>query len=345
VGSIISMSCKRKDAFVEAIQLHDKKKKMCTIVSRIARADALVAQAQLKYRQINACNTLASALHSPEEARAEKVINVLQEDDQREVPLIDLSFELESGDLLLTKFILFMGSFSIEADLEDDQLAKQGLEWARLSNVRPLINKLLCRPPAVHLRSHADEQNALALFAGLCVPTVKDDAFIMSLTDSILLRGASVHGRDNDGDMPIHSWCKRDDISSAQGIIRLLEAGADLDARTLGLGQTVVHLLCDRKLEQILHELSVAGWLQAVNLDATDQDGQTPSDILNRMLKATPCNDTARQMLQLLWTEKKHWREDIRPALIALLTSHEQLVPELAELVVSFVDQEPFTHK
>ncbi len=40
----------------------------------------------------------------------------------------------------------------------------------------------------------------------------------------------------------------------------------------------------------------------------------------------------------LLSTLKDLWPSDVRPAILAQLGVHEQLIPELAELIVSYID-------
>jgi hypothetical protein len=149
--------------------------------------------------------------------------------------------------------------------------------------------------------------------------------YILDLARALLQRGASVHDRDEEGDTPLRNWCYRTDITSAKGILMLLDAGANLDT-------SAIYYLCSHNLLQVLHELSMADRLQVMDLKKPTRQYKRDSS------SALDTRTRKEMILQLLWTEQRHWHKHVRPAVLALLGSHDSLVPDLAELVVSFID-------
>lgn len=138
-----------------------------------------------------------------------------------------------------------------------------------------------------------------------------------------------MHTLDSYGDTPLQSWCRDDEIHCA-GIVMLLEAGADL-CMPHPQGQTALWHLCSNKRLMLLQKLAAAGWLQNAELSA-------PLAHARELLAAMPGAQEQREVVELLSAQQQLWPEIIRPAVIATLTAHDQLVPELAELIVSYLD-------
>ncbi len=190
------------------------------------------------------------------------------------------------------------------------------------------------------MQQHPEERDSLALLSSLFVPTFSNNMnhdYVVDWARSLLQRGADVNAREEGGFTPVQSWCSRDDITSAKGILELLNAGADLDA-TQPDGFTALYLLCSNSRLQALRELSDAGWLEMANIDLPGRNGETPMACLQRKLREKPGDAVAKEMIELLSAQKDHWSLFVRPAILAQLGVHEQLIPELAELIVSFID-------
>ena len=57
--------------------------------------------------------------------------------------------------------------------------------------------------------------------------------------------------------------------------------------------------------------------------------------LLERRLRKKPSDANATELIELLSSHQQMWSL-VRPAVVTALTVHEQLVPELAELIVSY---------
>jgi hypothetical protein len=124
---------------------------------------------------------------------------------------------------------------------------------------------------------------------------------------------------------------------SAKGILVLLEAGADFDAMHEH-SRTALYQLCDNVRLQVLREISEAGWLVMANLDLPGMGGETPIECLQAKLVENSDDADAAEMLELFSAQKDIWTACARPTILAQLGVHEQLIPELAELIVSYID-------
>jgi hypothetical protein len=237
----------------------------------------------------------------------------------------------QTGGLLLTDLIQFIFLCCVSGQ---DGKKKRPVAWMLLAPHLPFINTLLRRSSAERLHNHAEERGSLNLLTRLMVPNMFDGDhphyFVLDLARSLLERGADVHARDTNGYTPIQHWCKYADLTFANGIVFLLEAGADLDAAH-PKSRTVLHLLCVNKRRQVLRELSDKGWLGMSRVESS-------MELLKGMLLKDPADMEAKHLLQVLSSEKTHWRHHGRPAVIALLCIWEQLVPDISELIVSYID-------
>jgi hypothetical protein len=227
--------------------------------------------------------------------------------------------------LLLTPFIRYIG--------------KSGLTEAKTTiySHRLLISKLISRAPQARcFRAHKEEEDALALLAEMARPLIPDTPLI-EWARALIDRGAHVNARGVNGNTPIQAWCHSKKLdSAAAGILTLLERGADLDMWH-PMGWTAMALLVDYKRVRVLRELSDAGWLASANLEVPGPYGETPVQQLQRMQQAAPNDADIVEILDILAAQGTYWTQYGRPAIVAELGVHEQLVPELAELVASYV--------
>jgi hypothetical protein len=210
--------------------------------------------------------------------------------------------------------------------------------WKLLNAHLSIITTILSRPPAVSMQQHAEERGALPLLTDSMVPTqCNGHEWMVDWACSLLKRGADVNVRGADGYTPLQNWCDHSELMSAKGILAQLKAGADFDATNQN-GWTALYLLCHHRRSQVLRELAAAGWLVMANIDLPGRHGETPSELLQRKLRKKPDDGDVKEMLELLSAQKHLWASDVRPAVLAQLGVHEQLVPEMAELIVSYMD-------
>jgi hypothetical protein len=302
----------------------------------MSQAPPLLDQAQFALLQATVCSNLACVLSKadvrPLDERAADVARLLNEDETRVKPLLTLSSELESGGLLLTAFLKFLGAIIVH---------NWTRRMARIDSFdlnMPYVQVLLSRPPLPDLLRHPEERGALTLFASLFAAEI--DMFggnwTFTCIRSLVRRGSDINARNELGFTPLQSWCLPGDIAST-GILLLLELGADLDAPHPSR-HTALYQLCIYLRVQMLRDLANAGWLVSANLDMIGYNNDTITQMLERMLHRRPSDTRATEMVDILSTQRRIWRE-ARPTVLAELTAHESLIPDLAELIVSFIDR------
>jgi hypothetical protein len=103
-------------------------------------------------------------------------------------------------------------------------------------------------------------------------------------------------------------------------------------------GWTALYRLCLHKRLKVLRALSDGGWLASADLNQPGVNGVTAVQHLQMLHTATPGDGDVVEMLQLFAAQKQYWTTDARPIVLATLTAHEQLVPDLARLIVEYVD-------
>ena len=188
------------------------------------------------------------------------------------------------------------------------------------------------------MAQHEEERCALALLTANAWP----DASMSDAIDwaaALIQRGADVHARYI-GSTPLQHWCDWMATKTAAAVILLLEARADFEA-SHPHGETALWTLCNNASALMLRELSKAGWLDTVDFDLPGVNGEAPIACLKRKLAALPgsaSDEKSLEMIELLSAMKQRWQQLNRPLVLALLEEHEQLVPDLAELIVSYID-------
>ncbi len=248
---------------------------------------------------------------------------------------------MQSGELLLSEFLKFLADCcTIHVAYYPDvgQLIPAYPGWLALQKHLPLVNKLLARKSAAAEPVHAGVRNSLALLTALVIPATSDRLVAMPEWARLLLAcGADVHARRANGSTPLQNWLSRSDLDSAGGVILLLQAGADFDA-SHPQGQTALYRLCNNARLQLMRELTAAGWLEMADLNLPGVGGETPIACLQRKLAAASSDGALAEMCELLSVLKKLWTNRVRPSILAQLGVHEQLIPELAELIASYID-------
>jgi hypothetical protein len=240
----------------------------------------------------------------------------------------------KSGGLLLTNFIQCFTDIVV---LPTDDIKKQDqlIAFNVFTRHFALIDKLLCKTPLTHLRMHQEERDALTLLSNKACP-LNQKSLTVLFARSLIKRGANVNSRNTNGTTPVQHWCRYIDLVYTGGIMMLLAAGADLDM-SHPTGKTVLANLISNKRVGVLRELSDASWLVSASLDVLGPRGNTPMQQLQRMAHKAPTDTDIVEMREILSAQKHHWIHDVRPAVMAELGVHEQLVPELAELIASYV--------
>lgn len=316
-------------------------------VNEDSQTSIMIKQAQFAAQQARVCSQFAGLLSCREDLsllkRAEKIVKMMQEDEELEHPMLTLDYQLDSGGLLLSSFFRFLDRCT------DEDEADAETAWSLVNEVMHLIDKLIVSSPSVQLCSHPEERAVLALMASLNIParfnTSPNHEYIIDWARLLIKRGADIHARCSRGYMPVQSWCQDTNLTSARGVIFLLEADADLNA-SHPQGQTALHLICHHELVQVLCELSEAGWLASVNLDmpnkAEEDGGITPIQLLRRKLEQKP-TVAVTTMLELLTAHKRLWHTHVRPTIRAQLVTYEQLIPDIADLILSYINNDRTT--
>jgi hypothetical protein len=158
------------------------------------------------------------------------------------------------------------------------------------------------------------------------------------LLEALLDRGADVNIRSADGRTPLILWALAGGSSRASGLLLLLQRGADIDARD-DFGRNVVHWLAGFSYFDGLSAFAEEGWLLSADLALRDNEGETALQIAQGLL-AGYTNELKREVTcELLRATEKLWKEEARP-LIQCWLSHSLLIPDVASIVLSYVDGE-----
>lgn len=317
-------------------------KKLCRGVEQYDDdADDWVERLRVEKRR-DVCNLQLFGLIQPTLAettlvdRTKYAMRLIEEDNNLDQPLMSLDYRLHDGNLMLGEFIQFMKRCA-QYYVGKEQPALDILkEYA--SSIAMLLARKSSNVTAQQQQQHPTEQCALLLFTRYS-RAIEENSTTIIIADALLKRGSSIHARDPDGNMPIHNWCCSSQMQSACGIIRLLEAGADLDD-SLCIS-TPLWTLCRYTRVQVLRELIVAGWLDTNNLQVSmGMVDSTPMEYLQSQFDSRKEGVAAasKEMYELLYQQQQRWNSMIRPRLFSLLSTHEQLIPDLAQVVLSYIE-------
>lgn len=241
---------------------------------------------------------------------------------------------VQSGHLVLSELIRFLAA-CLTVSIDQSWQVRPVL-----SSHAGLISSLLAAKPhnetdQVHFQ-HPEERNALALFASLLRGS-ESTSLSVDWARALIQRGADVRARSTDGYTPLQSWCLNEKLDSAAGVLLLLDAGAELD-ESHSEGMPAWWLLSRISRAQVLRELLMAGRLDVVHISLPGPNKQTLRTCLQHKLATAPHDPNVRELVELLALVQQQWHATTRPLLVSMLSVHEQLVPHLAELIVSFID-------
>jgi ankyrin repeat protein len=184
-----------------------------------------------------------------------------------------------------------------------------------------------------------DGKDALALLVTSAIPATKG-VWAYGLAEALLDRGADVNTRFNAGQTPLMSWsygCSSpQDFDLSAGPLLLLQHGADIDAR-MEDGTTCAHVIAAKGNRGLAATLADAGWLAAADLTLLNNKGETALQIAQRMLASNPHEGNRQMVCDVLRDNAALWTNVGRP-LVHQWLSHSLLIPDLAHVVLSFVD-------
>jgi hypothetical protein len=256
-------------------------------------------------------------------------------------PLLSvLWFDQGKGSLLHLLIGTFVESFVDDTygrRIHDDQRIISANAHAMIGTLIPQLCRLI-RASYDPTLKQPDGKDALALLVSRAKPN-GTDGWVYCLAEALLDRGANVNTRFNDQTTPLIDWASSSEGNdSATPYLMLLNRDADIDAQD-GRGKTVLHWLAQRAHIEALKELADAGWLTAANLTLLNNAGETALETARRELNADDSVDVVqrRVICDLLREQATLWTEEARP-LIHLLLSHSLRIPDLAHMVLSFVD-------
>jgi hypothetical protein len=186
-----------------------------------------------------------------------------------------------------------------------------------------------------------DGKDALALLVSLLIP-LGVERWSYRLADALLARGADINTRFDGGQTPLIQWALGNKPPNSMhpacaiGPLLLLQRGADIDART-DIGTTCAHAIAIMGNHHLASALADAGWLAAADLTLLNNKGETALQVARGMLSISPDEGKRQMICDLLRDHAALWTAKARP-LIHRWLSHSLLIPDLAHVVLSFVD-------
>jgi hypothetical protein len=312
-------------------------------------ADDALRRFQRRGQQTSASEELAhAAVPSDDELLWRRlqasVILLLADADRKDGPMIDLNYRVEEKGTLLMVLIQQFARGVLESNDEDDDNLFSGDE-------EPWDDPALTIAPAVpHLcaliRASYDPtikgpngKDALALLVCKVIPKAVDHWSYL-LAEALLDRGADVNTRFTAGWTPLIHWCAEGswdaNAEAACGPLLLPSCGADIDARD-DEGWTAVHWMAVHGHYLMCKALADAGWIMMADLTLVTPGGETPLQIAQRKLGSDDTSPDRRGICSLLREHARLWKEEVRPLLHQWL-SHSLLLPDVADIVLSYVD-------
>ena len=168
----------------------------------------------------------------------------------------------------------------------EDERRTRGPDGTYRFNIREILStlKLLLHSPNLDVNKRNDEGNTVLHYCALQIDGHKLEVTLKSAKQA----GIDVNIRNNDGETPTHfafSNSIHGFVESDHAKIMLKygkEVGIDFEARD-NRGRTPIHYLCkdncEEKVQKFLR-LAKTRFDIEFNLDATDEDGKIPFDLL-----------------------------------------------------------------
>jgi hypothetical protein len=181
-------------------------------------------------------------------------------------------------------------------------------------------------------------KTALDVLTCSCVP-LRVGVWPYELAAALIDRQPAVlNRRDSDGMTPLLRWgMQAVRWSAPAGLTLLVERGADVEARDPH-GQTVLHQLLQRRC--YVMTIAVLDHIAAETVMAVrDTEGRTLEQSLasSSAEYAAPSGDK-EHVKQLLQRAREQWQRQDRPQRLQLLSEEDYLIPDVAQLVLSYLD-------
>ena len=165
----------------------------------------------------------------------------------------------------------------------------------------------------------------------------KQSGWLFSLARQFIALGVDINARDHRGRTPLLSLGTKLDAANRQSAsrVRLLQShGADIDAQDVD-GNGLLHLLAQNGAWAMLLDLLDFG-RRLPDASLRNAAGQTAAELGATRSARSPDEPNAENIRLLLSAQQRVWRQQGRTLL--LRECAEWLVPDLAALVLAFVD-------
>jgi hypothetical protein len=315
-------------------------------------ADEALRHFHRRCQQIRASDDLARVAVSSRgdlgfRSQLDAAVDLLLADaDRKDGPLIDLNYRVEGkGTLLMVLIQLFASGTGNPITFECDSCGfphnEQSAEEDGCDDPALLIASAvphLCTLIRLFYNTSVngpDGLDTLSLLVSEAIPESMNDWSYL-LAEALLGRGADVNIRFSRGGTMLMQWCADMSAQAAYGPLLLLSRGADIDARD-DEGRTAAHWMASRGQHLICKELAEEGWWAVADLTLLNNKGETALQVAQRKLQANPENADKRSICNLLREHASLWKKEARPLLHRWL-SHSLLIPDVADIVLSYVD-------
>jgi len=250
-------------------------------------------------------------------------------------PLLSLSQIIEGkGPLLMLLIDAIADDLLLQSYIPDELNLPRKEAWNLFQSAIPHVGKLISSSFDPSLTRNGC--NALHVLTYSTFPNLAGD-WVYNFAEALLYRGCDVNARDPSGNTPLLEWCS-DHVRNMDscGPLLLLKHGADIDARGSD-GYTAAHYLAELGHRAVLLGLADGGWLLTADLTLLSNAGESALQVAQRKLTEQPEDSSRREIVELLREQAALWQSQARPLLHSLL-SHSLLLPDLADIVLSYID-------